>query len=326
MFIYTDVWAVKDSTQIDTGYIEDLSDELALRVYGVNKYNNFAIIDKGSDSELLYAPNGRLNFGIAFNYKWLGLGVAINFPFINNDDDIYGKTERIDFQVNIFTRTLAIDGFLQYYKGFYVTNPDSYLNDWKEGMVYPQRPDIQTAALGASCLYIFNHKKYSAKAAFTHNELQKKSAGSFFLGGYFSLLAIVADSSMLPPELSGVFADESNLQNAGILSIGVAGGYSHTFVMWKKLYLSLTLIPGISVQKYRLDIVGNHEPQENIALSFKTLGRFAIVYNARKSFFGITSIVDNTSNGGDKKRPGSQLQYSVGSVRFFYGRRFNFFK
>ena len=143
-------------TKIDTVYIKDLSDKLSIRIFGVNKFTRFDIKDNEIDSLVSYSPNRNLNLGFGLNYKWFGLGVAFNFPFINNDDDIYGKTKRFDAHTNIFTRNLAIDFYLSSYRGFYIENPDSYLPDWTPGMPYPQRPDISTIKLAVVAFMLLN--------------------------------------------------------------------------------------------------------------------------------------------------------------------------
>ena len=306
----------------DTVYIKDLSDKLSVRIYGVNKFNKFKIQDDSSGHSVQYSPNSNVNLGFGVNYKWFGLGIAFNFPFVNNDNHIYGKTQRFDAQTNIFTRKFAIDVHLQTYKGFYIENPDSYLNDWTSDSLYPQRPDIITTALGGSFIYTFNHKKYSAKAAFIQTEFQKKSAGSFLLGGFFSLFGISGDSSFIPHELKNEYDPDLLFNHVSIAGIGVTFGYTHTFVLWKKFYLSFTLVPGISVQNYNIEYGNKEDVKTGSVVSGRFLARMALVYNSDRSYAGLTAINDsfNGSTGEEQK---NSLNYEVGVVRFFYGRRFN---
>ncbi|MCD4695592.1 MAG: DUF4421 domain-containing protein [Bacteroidales bacterium] len=311
-----------DNKLNDSVYIEDLSDKLALRLYGINKFNKFSIKDNDLGQELNYAPNDKLNLGIGVNYKWFGLGIAVNFPFINDDDETYGKTSRFDGQTSIYSRKFIIDFYLQYYKGFYIENPESFIINWNDSLPYPQRPDISSTSLGGSYVYIFNHDKYSAKAAFVQTELQKKSAGSFLLGGYFSLMGVTGDSSFIPIELQDTYNPELFFKQLNVASIGIAFGYSHTFVLWKKYYLSFTLIPGISTQGYNINYENPDEDNDGSLISGKVLARTAFVYNSPKSFAGITASNDSFGGNTNKKR-NSSLNFEVGAVRFFYGRRFN---
>lgn len=311
-----------EEVKYDTNYIKDLSDKLSLRIYGINKFNKFSIYDEGSDHTLEYAPNNDLNLGIGINYKWFGIGLAFNFPFINNDDETYGSTNRLDFQMNVFTRKSLVDFYFQFYQGFYVENPQSYMDDWDIEKGYPTRPDIMTATLGASYLYMFKSEKFSARAAFIQTELQKKSAGSFVGGGFLSLFAMSADSSVIPNELSPVYDSILFFNQISVSSIGLAFGYSHTFVMWKKLYFSITLVPGISVQGYNMVYDENDDNRQGTKASFRMLNRIALVYNTEKWYSGITFQDDGFSNStGQNNR--NTLSYDVGVLRIFYGRRFD---
>lgn len=308
---------------LNTDYVEDLSDKLAVRIYGINKYNRFSLYDITGNTSVMYNPNESTNLGVGVNYKWFGLGVAFNLHFMNDDDDIYGKTDRFDFQVNVFTRKYVVDSYLQYYKGYYIQNPEDIYNKWTAGMPYPQRPDIFTSTLGVSFMWVFNHKKYSSRAAFIQTELQKKSAGSFIGGAYISLFNTQGDSSYVPSVLEDQFSDRLKITGATVSNLGISFGYAHTFVIWKKLYLSLALVPGISVQSYSINREGNEAPEENSNIALKSVGRFAIVRNARKSFFGLSVNGDNVSLSRKKDDLQDQITYSVGAVRIFYGRRFS---
>lgn len=307
----------------DTLYIKDLSNKLAIRVYGINKFNRFRINDNNLGKTVNYNPNSSVNLGFAVNYKWFGLGLAFNFPFLNNDDDIYGKTQRFDIQLSIFPRKFLLDFYLQNYKGFYIENPQQYYTNWAPGNAYPHRSDIYTTSLGSSFTWIFNDQKYSAKAAFIQTDIQKKSAGSFLLGGYFNLLGIGGDSTLLPGLLRSQFDPELFFNGVSVASLGIAFGYSHTFVMWKKLNFSFTLAPGIASQNYQVTYPDSEENYSGTLISGRFLARLAIVYNSQKAFGGL--IVSNDSfSGNTSKTQRNSISADVGVVRFFYGRRFQF--
>ena len=310
-------------SKIDTNYIKDLSHKLSIRILSVNKFTSFDIKDNDIDSLISYSPNRNLNLGFGVNYKWFGLWFAFNFPFINNDDEIYGETKRFDAITSIFLRKLAIDFYLSSYRGFYIENPELYLPDWQSGMAYPQRSDISTTKIGGSCTYAFKYRKYSTKAAFIQTELQKKSAGSFLLGGYFSYFRIAGDSSFVPYELKDIYNPDLLFNNLSVYGGGVTFGYTHTFVLWKKFYISFTLVPGVSIQGYEIDYETGQEKKTGSFLAGRFLARAAFGYNSEKSYAGFTASSDSYSGNTGKEQQGS-LNYEVGVIRFFYGRRFNF--
>ncbi|PLX00893.1 MAG: hypothetical protein C0594_15065, partial [Marinilabiliales bacterium] len=113
------VWAqtetnISGMTSIDTSYIENYKKLFAVKNYGINKKHQFSIVDSDSSKMLNYNPNENMNFGFGIAYKWLGLNIAFKLP-IQNDDSIYGKTKKIDFQTNIYTRRFVVDLNVQRY-------------------------------------------------------------------------------------------------------------------------------------------------------------------------------------------------------------------
>lgn len=309
----------------DTNYITDLSDKLAIRVLGVNKFNKFTIENNDNDQQIEFLPNNNLNLGFGVNYKWFGLSMAFNFPFVNNDNHIYGETRRFDFQLNIFARKFIVDFYLQSYQGFYISNPQSYIPDWTEGMAYPTRPDIKTTALGGNYLYVFNNKKYSGSAAFNQTELQKKSAGSFLLGGYASLFGITGDSVFIPSTVSDLYNEELHFKDIEVAVLGVMAGYTHTFVLWKKFYISLSFIPGLSIQGYNVGYPDQANNKEGSIVAGNYVVKSAFVYNSKRSFAGITAN-NGSFFGYASKQHKTNLIFGNGSVKFFYGRRFNVYQ
>lgn len=314
----------KKEIKYDTNYIENLSDKLAIRVLGINKFYRFSIENNENNQVVEFEPNSNLNLGFAVNYKWFGLGVAFNFPFVNNDDHIYGETRRFDFQLNIFARKFLVDFYLQSYQGFYISNPQSYIPNWTEGMAYPTRPDIKTSALGGNYLYVFNNKKYSGTAAFNQTELQKKSAGSFLAGGYASLFSLSGDSVLIPSTIQNLYDEDLHFEDIEVAALGVMAGYTHTFVLWKKFYIGLSFIPGISVQTYNIAYPDQTKNKEGSIVAGTYVVKAAFVYNSKRSFAGITA---NNGNffGYASKQHKSNLVFGTGSVKFFYGRRFNIY-
>jgi hypothetical protein len=163
------------SSKMDTSYISDLSDHFNLFVYGKTKYNNFGIKNNETNQKLNYAPNDKFNIGFGFHYKWMGLGVAFNLPFINNDDEKYGTTKRIDAQMNIFSHKYLLDFYFNHYRGYYLSNPEVMDSTFDKSGNYPTIPSMHTNNFGVSYFYIWNNTKFSYRASFVQNEIQKKN-------------------------------------------------------------------------------------------------------------------------------------------------------
>ena len=119
-------------------YIEDLSQLFNLRVYTLTKLNTLEIIHP--PDRIVLRPNGNTNFGVGFNYKRLGLAVAVGRPLSQSSIEKYGLTNRLDMQVSLYGKRIGLDGFIQWYHSYYMANPSDYVN-WDKPY-YPQENDL----------------------------------------------------------------------------------------------------------------------------------------------------------------------------------------
>lgn len=310
---------IAPKVDFDTLYVKSYTNLLAIKLYGVTKSNQISHVDDFTNQSIDYKPNDKFNIGVGFNYKWLSLDLAFNFPFINDDDDQFGKTDRFDVQSNIYLRKFAFDFNLQLYRGYYVNNPRIFIPDWTSDQPNPQRRDITTATFGANAFYIFKNEKFSYRSTFIFNERQKKSAGSWLAGPYFSYFTFDADSSIVPPELLNTFNPDIDFRKTRFIQFGAAGGYAHTFVIGKKFFFSLTLAVGLGPEFRKSNDTEANQGRSEVVLAGKVTGRTALGFNSDRTFFGITTVGDSSGGGGEDN---AWLEHSVNNLRVFFGKRF----
>jgi len=309
---------INNDVKYDTTRILDLSNQLSVWGYSIKKLYNLNIKNKVTGKTLMIAPNDQTNIGLGFNYKWMGLGIAFRAPWAKNDDDIYGKTKRIDFQLNIFSRSFGVDFSAQYYKGYYVANPTNFIPSWTNNSPYPQLNDLETASTELSAYYFFNHKKFSYRAAFVRNEIQKKGAGSLILGTYIRFDLASAPHSFIPEEIPIEYRDTFTVNAYLSGNYGLSFGYTYTFVIWKKFFLNLSLVPGFGLKTMvAYTNLGKFNPK--LGLSGRAIFRTAIGYEHKYFYLGITSIsITNTFNYNDIEFAANTTKF-----RFFVGKRFD---
>ncbi len=311
----------KDS--ISLTYKMSYSHLLGVYAYGINKSSSFEFSDPSKDNVIRYQPNTNFNLGLGFNYKWMGIGGALNFGFINNDDDKYGETKSLDLQADLFPKGWLINANFQYYQGYYWSNPDDFEDQFT---IDPNliRSDITTLSLGITGVYAINRRKFSYKAPFAYTEKQKKSAGSILVGGTMAAYGIFSsDSTSLLPET--INADYPGTRKITTLSsglIGLIGGYSYTVVIHKNWYINGTLLLGINhqnVETRTIDDEIDHISKSSASASL----RASLGYDNQKSYFGMslysTSFLLNTNTEMD-------FFYDFSRFRIVYGRRFNISK
>ena len=298
-----------------TAYIIDYSDKLLLRIYTITKSNSLTITNTAVGKSLVLEPNGQTNLGLGFNYKRFGLGLAFGLPKSADSNEKYGKTRRIDVQGSMYGTKIGGDGFFQLYKGYYNSNPNDFIN-W-DAESFPQVPSMQILSLGISSFYLFNSDKYSYRAAFVRDEVQKRSAGSFLLGVFVNYDQAVTDDGFIPPEFPDSTRAKIDLKEFATFAFGVTVGYAHNFVIKEKLIIGVAIIPGFGYQ--RIDIVHlNDVTGVEDQPAGQILTRLAAGYEFNKFYLGLTGSINFRNLDFNPY----DFELATQQFRFIIGKRF----
>ncbi len=308
------------NSERDTNYIINKSDRFCLRIFTSSKYNQLQLNKTSYEQTLKLYPNDKTSLGIGFSYKWLGLGIGFSFPFMNKDDNIYGETNRFDFQLNTYSKKIGFDTHLQYYKGFYLKNVNNLIT-WNSP-IYPLLPDMETLSMGMNGYYIFNHERFSYRSVFLHNEVQRKSAGSFILGAFWTFNYAISPTHFLSNDiqLSNRYDTIFNLVAYRAFQWGIAIGYAHTFVIWENFFLHMSFVPKLGLYRVTTGTVENGKGIISIADKFGSGLDFRIAFGGEHTHFywGITGVT--TSYNYLAK--GWTIKPGIGNAKFFVGKRF----
>lgn len=186
--------------------------------------------------------------------------------------------------------------FFQQYKG--------YFEQPKRGEII-LHPDVFVRQIGAEAAYLFNSKQFSAKAAFEQSEIQKRSAGSWVLGGGFYYDRI-GDDKDAQGERARIHIN--NLQ------LGVKGGYVYSWVMDKNW-----LLTGMGTAGMHLGNSPELLKKGHVQIYPTALGRFAVSYHRAAWGLSLLSLVHNNvvypADGSSLKLTSVNLQASY--VRHF---------
>lgn len=314
-----------DSTKsIYTDYIVNYSDSISISLLTSGKFSKFQIASNLHNSKesktLQYTPNSSTALGIGFDYKWFGLSVSFSLPKSNASKIKFGNTKQMDFQTNIYLHRFIFDGNLTTYKGYYVENPAEFDTSWNNTLPYPYRKDIRTASLGAGFCYVANADKFSYKAAFTTTERQKKSAGSWIFGCFFSIYDLSADYNIIDYAKNYLLNDSAKIISATIANIGVSVGYAYTLA-WRRYYLCFSFVPGLAYQSSYFRIENNASDINKSGLNVRTQARFAFGYSSDFYYWGFAAVSDKYQLQNSTT---SQLKYSFGTAKLFFGWRFGY--
>lgn len=319
-----DILSTRSETNgVDTNYIGQFKQQLGLHIMTNMKFNRLRLNNRDTEQEIFYNPSENLKVGAGFFYKWLGLAITLKLPQSDEQIQQKGETESFDTQINLFAKKYVFDGYLQRYKGYYLENHEDFYpgrNIDDEG--YPQRGDIRTLNIGANFTWIFNHRKFSYRSAYVFNEKQKKNAGSFIAGGFFSGNLNTADSAFVDPYLEQTFGTVVKSDRLNTWSFGLTAGYARTFIILQRFFLSFSMQLGPMYNESRIHVIGNSVPDEFENFGFKYILRGALGYNHDDFYLGVTAVEDSYSY----RNQDVVYTYQLGAVKFFLGKRFDFNK
>lgn len=297
----------------DTSYIQNHGDKFSVKLIGVNKFNYFIARDSKNDASIKFRPDRRLNLGVGLSYKWFAFDLAFNVGITEDSDFINSKY--VDISGTIFSSKQFISASYQYYYGYQMSKikgvePEEIPNS-------SIRDDIRTIHFGLQYFFAFNYDKFSLKSSFIHNEIQKKSAGSFVLGAGFGLYTISADSSIVPSSIQPNFDEAMHLTELNVTKASVGFGYMYTLILQKHFYVTLSLIPGLGLNlgDYKTEFRKPYDT--HLFIGLKTMN--SIGYNSERMFGGIQFSSNFFRTSVEKKL---NVHTGHGKAKIFIGYRF----
>jgi hypothetical protein len=309
-----DIVAAADT--VENAYIGNFEKRFMVKTFIATRNLSFNIRSRiGQRKSVTYSPNGNYLLGMGFFYKRLGLEVAVKLPASDKNNRRYGRTRYLDLQTNFYGSQFGGDLTYQRYQGFYPRNPALVDSTWQPGNVFPYRSDIKARNIAANAFYIFNHKRFSYKAAYTQTEKQLQSAGSFILMASFSHLLFDGDRSLLPVS-SSTGEENISFQRGKFQNTSILPGYAYTYII-DDFYFSAALHLGGGIQ-YKNYTVNNNRKRE-LTLARKNHIRVAGGYNSHRWMAGASVIIDNTPIRTEEL----VLSASNFNIKLFVGYRFN---
>ena len=248
--------------QLDTNYVKDYSHLIAGRIFGSTKFNTLTIRGNGPVNDLRYRPNNQYNLGVGVSYRKLTLNLGFRAPFVNDDDNIYGKTRYLDAQANMFSPERASNLFLQYFQGYHLVSHRPGTFSWMdEDTDLPYRSDVREFNAGVSTLRMLNSTRFSYRAAFNQDAWQRKSQGSWMVGGYAVYYSVRGDSSVVPATQRDLFPERASIRISDFGDAGLLGGYAYTEVLGSHFFLtgSLAVGAGLSVHHIIAEVAKGDE-------------------------------------------------------------------
>jgi len=306
----------------DTAYIKFYEKQLVVTLPVSTRFLKFNLTDRKSGNKLIFAPNLQYDLGISISSRWATFIVNTGVKVFGNNINTQGKTTYKDYQLNLYGRKITTDIFVQYYKGFYIQNSKSY-GTYISNKPYAIRADVNALNIEVSSYYIVNNKKFSYRNTFGFTEQQKKSAGSFLFGIYYSYFSANGNPSLVTQPFKANFDSSSFIRTGHTQSLGVNLGYIYTLVFLKKCYATASLVQGFGGEQVNYKRDDNSTYNQLVGGAGKLNVRVGLGYDNGRYFIGSMGIFDyflfnNSLN--------STFNYSFGKFMVYVGYRFSTLK
>lgn len=270
------------NNKIEDGWIEKMSDKIALDIAFNNSYETFEV--ENVDSKYTLYPNAPTNLKLSVNYRFLSFGFqyAPDFLPFNGDEDLKGKTKSFGIGTSLIFKHWFFDVRYSKLKGYYLKNSDDFITQ-TEGQPFIQFSDLIYKGFNLTSSYSTN-SKFSLKSLTSQTERQLKSAGSFLPTFNFRYYNIDDKSAA------------ATTQKTNNIEASIGPGYAYTFVAKEKFYLSLG---GMASLGYLNTKLTTRLPNENVISNqdnfiFRWDGKTGIGYNGSRFYTGIYANVSGT--------------------------------
>ncbi|MBP5380672.1 MAG: DUF4421 family protein [Bacteroidaceae bacterium] len=270
------------------------------------RYNlSGATIDSRGDKEDLV---GRIHASaaykstISFTASYLGNDLSITF----NPGGLIGWYKDYEFNLNQYYNRMGVDFIYQKANDF-----KGWTQQGDEEKKHFSEHRISMRTVNVNFYYAFNYRRFSYPAAFCVAYTQKRSAGSFMLGGSFlwQRLHIWEDSNL--------DIEDTKLK---VANVAVGAGYGYNFVLPKQWLIHVSGLPAIIIYSHahrwsneEERIMKYHFPE------FIVTGRAAITHTFGRYFVGATAVYNFTNLG---KSEHLEIRHSKWRVRTFIGFKF----
>ena len=296
----------------DTTYYKSYKGTIMIRAYLSRKYAVFKLVPPGGLTDMSYHLNTPPSLGLGFTYRSVSFSFSQGLNFLKSDNK-KGRTNLTDFQLRIYKRKWVIDAIASFNKGYYLTPKGLGSSD---GQSYYVRPDIGMKMIGLGVYRILNDKRFTYGSSLSQNAWQKKSAGSFLVGGEAFYIASNADSSFVPNAADSLY-NQRNIDKFHLFEIGPSVGYAYMLVVHRNFFVMGSLNATLNLS-YSREI--GESKGTKIGAWTDYIFRIGTGYNNNRWNLGISWIGSRITSRGETSV--YKYIYNTGNYRLVYARRF----
>ncbi len=260
-----------------------------IRQYDISMTQHMTRDNQGVSDMHYYADANQVS-GLEFDYDKFSL--AFNYKSTPSSDFRKGNTKYRNLNFTFGATRWILETSYRKYQGFYDVEHRSPVDN----EMYFQQPGMINQALRAKFLYFSNHRKFAYKAAYTCTYRQLKTAASFVLAANLYYNNLYSGTSFFHPDIQSFYGTYASLKGQRVVGLSNSAGVALNLVMFKRIFLNMTLIGGLESQWRRYSYLDRLSEKANyIGLSGDL--RVSFGYNGRNFFLFFNSISDMASYG-----------------------------
>lgn len=210
------------------------------------------------------------------------MGMSLNLSL--NPSKLLGKYKDTEFGFKSYGRRFGFDFAYQdaqNFKGWYEEDGNRTNFKISEGT-------FRVQTLNMNAYYVFNYRKFSYPAAFSHSYIQRRSAGSFLLA---------ASGQGQKGEILG----SEKKQEYKMSNFGIGAGYGYNYVPGKGWLLHISSLPTFIVYTNSSITQGDYShPIHYVFPEFIITARGAVVKQIGRNMFAGLSVMHSVTTIGDK--------------------------
>lgn len=310
-FFWKVVDFVDNLLEQDTFYVAPNKYNLTITPQYTFGYEYYRFATENREQSITISPTSNNKLGMFFGWRWLSLGYSFTLDKIQPEFDMELNLYCSRAGLELFYRKRS-DGFrIRGLKGFndnngQLTGYDTYFNG------------LATSQIGANAFYVFNYKKFSFPAAFSHSTNQRRNAGSFILGLSYNEQKFMFDHTKIDPKIETLMSPELQFKNVNYKDFSINLGYSYNWTFAKNFLANISVSPSIGYKNTSLRF--NNSKEFMSSINFDLISRLALVYNNGRYYAG-TSLVSHTYS---YNKPSLSIINGFGYLKVYAG--FNFWR
>lgn len=286
----------KKQQKWDTTYYSKYKDRFIVSLYQSYRYYGIDISQKLfrdtlGQSKIEYLAEANFVSGIEISYDKINFSVAYkSAPPANQLQK--GDTKYKNFALNIGGGKWILENSYRTYTGFFNKNTVTYDTTFKTTGIYTQSPTLSSETFKTKFLYYTNSNKFACKSGYSCTQRQLKSAFSFVLTANINYNRLNSDSSFIPLPVRKYYDHYQSIKGLNVFAFSIYGGGSVNIVLWRALFLNLTLLLGPEEQWRTYHYA---EPKMSKTLFYTAYSgdfRAALGLNFKRFFVIISSSTD----------------------------------